>query len=126
MKLYKTIIEATIEAARTCSEWKLTNGDATYNVEEIEEIAGIYDVASPNVSEATYYCVFPDGEIDVVNTETKIYSPIFIPSNQSQPSISESITSESPSDDQIRFCTNCGSPVTPDALFCDNCGARVR
>lgn len=126
MKLYKTIIEATIEAAQTCSEWKLTNGDATYNVEEIEEIAGIYDVASPNVSEATYYCVFPDGEIDVVNTETKIYSPIFIPSNQSQPSIPESITSESQSDDQIRFCTNCGSPVTPDALFCDNCGARVR
>ncbi|MBQ0046010.1 MAG: zinc ribbon domain-containing protein [Prevotellaceae bacterium] len=128
MKLYKTIIEASIEAANTCSEWKLASGgDATFNKDELFEVAGLYDVTSPNESDVTYYCVFPDGEIAIANTETKIYSSIFLPSNQT-PSSSTAVSPEEEisSDDQIRFCEKCGSPVSPDAHYCEKCGMRIR
>lgn len=129
MKLYKTIIEATKEASKTCSEWKQTSGDATYNVNDLDEIAGIHDVTFPNDSEDTFYGVFPDGEIAIINVETKTYSPIFIPAtNQSTPTSSlASTTQNTPSaDGQIRFCPECGSPLPQDAIFCDQCGMKVR
>lgn len=80
MKTYNTLFEAMLEAGKSCREWESPRKPGVVvTIEELSEIATINDMNYPLETNAMQYAAFPDGELCLVNFETRVVCLLFSP-----------------------------------------------
>ena len=119
MKTYNTLFEAMLEAGKTCREWESPRKPGVViNPEELSEIAAINDMNYPLETNAMQYAAFPDGELCLVNFETRVVCLLFRPVKAQE-------TEQEPVKARWHFCPNCGAKILEDAHFCEMCGNKI-
>lgn len=122
MEGFKTFTQVMDMASDACSVWKSAEDGTVLSYEEMMEMAAYLDGAFPIVGHS-WYVVFPDGEIGLLNEDEQTIIRMFFPVPSAPVAVKlgmEDSVSERPA-----FCMYCGAKLKPEANFCPKCGKRV-
>lgn len=136
MKTYNTMFEALIEADKSCHEWESPRSPGVvYNTAELSEITTVYDMTYPLKDMTKQYAAFPDGEICLINFQTRLVTVLFMPHKAEEsettqlqtemPEAAQQQASEQAAKRKWNFCPNCGAKISENAHFCEECGTKI-
>lgn len=125
MEGYRNFTVTMDHASDHCSKWKNAETGEQLTYTEMMIIAAHMDDLYP-LDERSWYIVFPDGEIALLNEDFDEIMPLFLPLNKE--TISHKFTGDEfklPEKKGPKFCQYCGEKLNPGAKFCPNCGKEV-
>lgn len=127
MEAFKTLAEALAVASRAVNVWYNTNNNTELSLADMNQIAGVQQEVAPLNDDDLYYVTFPDGEICLLDMQTKeirrLYAvrPINLQPMEQEPAIQPQAAPTPQA-----FCSNCGSRLEAGAAFCSNCGTQIK
>lgn len=122
MEGFRTFTQAMDRASDYCDEWMSVEDNTVYRYIDMMILAAHIDTDYP-LDKNTWFIVFPDGEIALMNTHTDEMIAMYRPRNKRV--VKEKFTGEELERPRARFCRFCGSQITAEAKFCPYCGKKV-
>ena len=149
MEIYQTLKEVVNSIDFRIIHWEFQDSD---NVFDRNALLYLADELEPtfNPEGLNYYMALPDGEILLLLMQEKqilsLFVPYQMPEKAPEPKPAEApqlefkpATAPAPetkpaeppkqqpeAKHEIRFCSECGTPLRPGANFCANCGKSVK
>jgi hypothetical protein len=127
MEAYRNFTVTMDHASEYCSCWANaeTGEEITYATMMI--IAAHMDDLYP-LDDRSWYIVFPDGEIALLNEDFDEIMPLFKPLNSERVETKftgDEFVPPQKKSDQIKYCIYCGEKLRPDSIYCLKCGKKV-
>lgn len=132
MEAFKTLADALAVASRVVNTWYNTNNNTALALADMAQIAKVQREVAPLDDPDLYYVTFPDGEICLLDMQTKeirrLYAvrPINMQPMGQAPTVQPAAQPQPSAHAPQTFCTNCGTRLEADDSFCSNCGAKIR
>lgn len=140
MEIYQTLKEVVNSIDFRIIHWEFQDSD---NVFDRNALLYLADELEPtfNPEGLNYYMALPDGEILLLLMREKQILSLFVPYQmpekapgpdpaapepEAEPAAVPEPEPEPKPAHEIRFCSECGSPLKPGANFCVNCGKSLR
>lgn len=125
MEGYRNFTVTMDHASDKCSAWANVETNEKFNYAEMMLMAAHLDESFP-LDERSWFIVFPDGEIALLNEDFDEIMPLFLPLNNKP--ILEKFTGDEftpPEKRHEKFCMYCGTPLPNEAVYCVKCGKKV-
>ena len=128
MEGYRNFTVTMDHASEYCSRWANAETGEEITYAEMMIIAAHIDDQYP-LDDRSWYIVFPDGEIALLNEDFDEIMPLCLPLNKEKVETKftgdEFILPEK-KENEVKFCPYCGEKLRADSIYCLKCGKKVR
>ena len=127
---YHYMLQALYVAFSRCKVWRTADGGEAVSINKLFNFAKEYDTNHP-LEAGAFFMVTLDGAIGLSPGAEWLTQWLFIPMEPCEErdrliqQMTEKFEQHEHPQPTMKFCPNCGKPITPEMKFCANCGTRI-